>query len=574
MSSDKPQDAPVSFDETFAEPIGQLKADPQDKRAIGRICSSYWSWLSDSIGILIRAKADIAPFLEKNSDLINFGVHPELVDAAKTKAAIADGNTDSSRIKVRTATQWLSDVVDKIREGEEQGHLHRDIKTVEDENRKIQTEIIRLRNERRKRIMAMYSNTPDAAKSADNLDSIDDLNFESIKQKKAISAGAFLNVDQKREHVKQQLELQKKLDFAANYISMLPDREGGPGEMRKLVKQIDELFGRTAEIEIKLKRLYEKLQEVQKKQAMVPVGEIELKVTEEIEYMRDLTRLAAKRMGLEAFPLVRAEDKVFSLNSLNANLNQITEFDPHIFKNGRVPLFGRPYVLLMPGIGNGVFDYKNNCIILPVIAPGGNFMGSLATGIIDYRLDADEDKKLLTSYNELPDLKGVRSIITLKASLTKDYITWMTSEYKGFRILSKEAKNWFEYEVGPSKNDIYTPLEFQSYVMSSADFKKMLDGIEERLKELGEDGIGESEDLWAGALLYYHQGKSDKSCVLLEKLVKVQPENLMAWYNLGFVAMKMMNRSLAKGAFEEFCRKDTQSWWSKVARDHLRSLAG
>jgi tetratricopeptide (TPR) repeat protein len=485
-----------------------------------------------------------------------------------------DCNIDSDRIKVKTAIQWISELVDKVREGDEQGHLHKEISAVEDENRRVQTEIIRLRNDRRKRILTIFSNTPEAAKTVDNFETIDDLNFDSIKQKKAISAGAFLNVDQKREHVKQQLELQKKLDYVNNYVSMLPEKEGGPVEMRKLMKTLDELFGRSAEIEIKLKKLHEKLHEVQKKQAMVPVGEIELKVTDELDYMRDLTRLAARRIGLEAFPLVRAEDKVFSLKSLNASLNQITEFDPHIFKNGRVPLFGRPYVLLMPGIGNGVFDYKNNCIILPVIAPNGNFMGSLSTGIIDYRLDADEDKKLLTSYNQLPDLKDVRSIITLKASLTKDYITWMTSEYKGFRILSKEAKNWFEYEVGPSKNDIYTPLEFQSYVMSSADFKKMLDGIEERLKELGEDKIGPPEDLWAGALLYYQQGKSDKSCVLLEKLVKVQPENLMAWYNLGFVAMKLMNRSLAKGAFEEFCKKDTQSWWSKVARDHLRTLAG
>ncbi|MDR2728153.1 MAG: hypothetical protein LBB56_03405, partial [Chitinispirillales bacterium] len=441
------QDVVVSFSEQFAEPIGQLKADSQDKKASSAICSSYWSWLSASIGVLIRSKADITPFLEENSDLINFGIHPDLVDAAKTKAAIANCNIDSCRIKVRTATQWISELVQKIREGEEQGRLQKDIEAVEDENRKVQTEIIRLRNERRKRIMVMYSNTPEASKSADNLETIDDLNFESIKQKKAISAGAFLSVDQKREHVKQQLELQKKLDYAASYISMLPDKEGGPSEMKKLVKQLDEFFGRSAEIEIKLKKLYEKLQEVQKKQARVPVGEIELKVTDELDYMRDLTRLAAKRIGLEAFPLIRGEDKVFSLNSLNASLNQITEFDPYIFKNGRVPLFGRPYVLLMPGIGNGVFDYKNNCIVLPVIAPGGNFMGSLANGIIDYRLDADEDKALLTSYNQLPDLKNVRSIIALKASLTKDYITWMTSEYKGFRILSKEAKNWFEYEV-------------------------------------------------------------------------------------------------------------------------------
>ena len=29
----------------------------------------------------------------------------------------------------------------------------------------------------------------------------------------------------------------------------------------------------------------------------------------------------------------------------------------------------------------------------------------------------------------------------------------MTSEYKGFRILSKDIKEWFEREIGPSKNE-------------------------------------------------------------------------------------------------------------------------
>ncbi|MDR0306934.1 MAG: hypothetical protein LBI42_08885 [Chitinispirillales bacterium] len=567
------QESPVSFDEKFADSLELLRADSQNKKAVVAICSSYWSWLGESIGAFIRAKADIEPFLEEYGDLINFGVHPSLVDASKVKAAIADCGIDGCRIQVRLATQWIKELVQKTREGEEQGRLHQDIAAVEEDNKKVQNEILRLRGERRKRIMAMYANAPEAGKSVDNLEAVDDRLFESIKQKKAIAAGAFLSADQKREYVKQQMELQKKLDQVTSYISMLPDKEGGPAEIKKLVKQMEELFNRSAEIGMKLNKLSEKLIEVQKMQTRVPVSEIENKVTGEIDYMRDLTRLAARRIGLDAFPLVRSEDKVFSLSSLNASLNQITEFDPHIFHNGRVPLFGRPYVLLMPGIGNGVFDYKNNCIILPVIAPGGNFMASLSTGIIDYRLDADEDKTLLTSYNQLPDLKNVRSIIQLKANLTKDYITWMTSEYKGFRILSKEAKNWFEYEVGPSKNDIYTPLEFQSYVMSSIEFKKLLDGIEERLKDLGEDEAGSPEDLWAGALLYYQQGKNDKSCVLLEKLVKVQPDNLMAWYNLGFIAMKLMNRTLAKGAFEEFCRKDTQSWWSKVARDHLRTLA-
>jgi hypothetical protein len=46
----------------------------------------------------------------------------------------------------------------------------------------------------------------------------------------------------------------------------------------------------------------------------------------------------------------------------------------------------------------------------------------------------------------------------------------------------------------------------------------------------------------------------------------------MGWYNLGFIAMKQMNRTLAKEAFNTFCKMDTQSWWSKAVRDLMRNL--
>jgi len=383
-----------------------------------------------------------------------------------------------------------------------------------------------------------------------------------------------MSAEQRREHVKQELELKKKLEFAASFISTLPNKDGST-EVKNMTKSIEALFVKVVDVEAALKKLTDDLEAVQKQSAEMSVSEIETRVTDELDYIHDLVKLSAKRIGLEPFPLARPEDKIFAMSMLLKSLNQITEFDPHIFHNDRVPLFGRPYVLLVPATCNAIYDWKNNCIILPTIVPGGNFMGSLATGIIEYRLDADEEKKILTSYNQLPDLKTVRSIIQLKARLIKEYIIWMTSEYNGYRILSKESKNWFEHEIGPSKNEMFTPLEFQSYIMTSMEFNKMFDEVTARLKEADEsEGKIQptAEDLWAGSQLYYQQGKFDKACPLLEKLVKIQPENNMAWYNLGFVAMKNSNRSLAREAFNTYCKMDTQSWWSKVARDQLRNL--
>jgi len=564
----------MEFKEQFASALKLIKADPENKQPVAEVSNAFWSWLTDSLGEIIRENGDVNPFIDANADLLDFGICPELVDVAAMRAAIADCNIESCRIKVQTVSQWLKELMQKIRSGDKVEKLERDIKVEKHQHKKLLDEISEIQRDRRSKIENMYFRPTDPAKSLAELENTEKLQLDSIRKKKDISKGAFLTVEQKREHMKQQLDLQKKLDFAAAFINTLPNKDGST-EVKQLTKRIEELFIKVVDVEAGLKKLTDELEVLQKKSSEMSTAEIETRVTEDIEYIRELVKLSAKRMSIEPFPLARPESKIFAMSMLLSSLNQITEFDPHIFHNDRVPLFGRPYVLLVPATCNAIYDWKNNCIVLPTMPPGGNFMGSLATGIIEYRLDADEEKKILTSFNQLPDLKTVRSIIQLKARLIKEYIIWMTSEYNGYRILSKESKNWFEHEIGPSKNDIFTPLELQSYTMTSMEFNKMFDDIMERLKE-AEESEGKiqpaADDLWAGAILLFQQGKPEKACPLLEQLVKIQPDNKMAWYNLGFVAMKHMNRSLAKEAFNTFCKMDTQSWWSKAARDQLRNL--
>ena len=563
----------MQFEERFANALALLKEDSQSKQAIGEVCSTYWTWLGESLGEIIRANGDTAPYIEANVNIIDFGIVPALVDAEKVRATIVDCELDSRRIQVRTISMWLKELLLKVRQGDKVEKLDLECKTEELKLKKVMSEIKDTQADRRSKIENMYFKPTDPAKSLAELENTENMLLDNLRKKKEISKGVFLSAEQKREHVKQQVDLQKKLEFANSFINTLPNKDGST-EIKKMTKTIhDELFVKAVDIETGLKKLKEELESVQKQSADMPLSEIENKITEELEYIRDITRLSAKRLAIDPFPLIRPEDKLFSLSALNKNLNQITEFDPQIFHNERVPLFGRPYVLLVPSTGNAIFDWKNNCIVMPTIAPGGNFMGSISSGIIEYRLDVDEDKALLTSFNKMDEMKTVRSVIDLKAKLTKYYVIWMTSEYNGYRILSKEAKKWFEQEIGPSKNDIFTPLEFQSYTMTSMEFNKLFDDVTGRLKE-AEDASKPAapDDLWAASLLYYQQGKPEKALPLLEQYVKARPEHLMGWYNLGFIAMKQMNRTLAKEAFNTFCKMDTQSWWSKAVRDLMRNL--
>ncbi len=562
----------MEFEERFAASLKALKEDPQNKAAVGEICSSFWTWIAESVGEIIRANGQTDPFIIANADLIDYGLS-SLVDVAAVKAYIADCDMADSRIQVRTISQWLREMLTKAMAGDKVEELQHKLKVQHLQSTKILKDIQQIQGDRRSMIENMYYRPTDCAKQLAALDDSDNMLLESLRKKKEISKGKFLTVEEKRQHVKQQVELQKKLEYAANFISTLPNKDGS-AEVKKMSKVVNEdLFNKLVDSEFVENKIDEELKSLQKKLAEMSLSAVENKITEDLEYIRDITRLSAKRLSLDPFPLVRPDEKVFSLSLLKKNLNQITEFDPHIFHNDRVPLFGRPYVLLVPGTGKAIYDWKNNSIVLPMVAPNADFMGSLASGIIEYRLDVDEDKKLLTSYNELPDLKTVRSLIQLKARLTKEYIIWMTSEANGYRILSKDSKNWFEHEIGPSKNDIFTPLEYQSYSMSLKEYNALFDETTKRLDEAEKAGTAPvPKDLWVAAILYNQQGKPEKSLPLFEAYTKACPDHLMAWYNLGYTAMKQMNKNLARDAFNVFCKKDTQSWWAKVVRDHLRNL--
>jgi tetratricopeptide (TPR) repeat protein len=567
----------MRFEEKFANALSLLREDSQSKQAIGEVCSSFWTWIAESVGEIILANGDTDAFIKENADLIDFGLEPSLVDIAAVRASIVDSDMEGCRVQVRTITQWLREVLMKAMAGDKVEELQHKLKVQQLQCSKIMKEVQQMQADRRSMIENMYYRPTDPAKQLTELENADTMLLESLKKKKQISKGTFLTVEEKRLHVKNQVDLQKKLDYAANFINTLPNKDGS-AEVKRMTKVIqEELFAKLVDSEFAEKKISDELQSLQKKLAEMSLSAVENKITEDLEYIRDITRLSAKRLSLDPFPLVRRDEKVFSFSLLKKSLNQITEFDPHIFHNDRVPLFGRPYVLLVPSTGNAIYDWKNNCIVLPMIAPGANFMGSLASGIIEYRLDVDEDKKLLTSYNELPDLKAIRSVIELKKRLTKEYIIWMTSEANGYRILSKESKNWFEHEIGPSKNDIFTPLEYQSYSMSLKEYNALFEETTARIKEAEESEADPKpepnpDDLWVASILYQQQGKPERALPLLEAYTKARPDHLMAWYNLGYIAMKQMNRTLARDAFNVFCKMDTQSWWAKVVRDHLRNL--
>ncbi|KMQ51496.1 hypothetical protein CHISP_1504 [Chitinispirillum alkaliphilum] len=537
---------------------------------ISELSSAYWSHISDSAGELVRQRKDLDDFLEQESDLIDYGLCPGLLDVEKTRTEISDYDLSQSRITIQTMSGWLKDLIAKINEGAKKGQLTRDIKLSEIQIRKVQGEIKVIQNSRREMLAKnLEMNEKFVNKQLEALENTDQLLYESIRSKKAISRGMFFTVEQKREHCKRENQLQKDLKKADSVIDSIRDKTIS-SELKKACSSLEGLLSKVVDLENATAKLSEDLKELEKKAQETSPIELENRVRREIEYIRDMTRLSAKRLHLESMPLLKDGDKFINNKNLSDCINRILEFDPHIFHNDRVNMFGKPSILLVPGIGNSLYDWKNNILIVPLKSPSGNHMASIACGIIEYRLDVDEEKKLLTSYNQIPELKGIRSVFQIRTKLIKDYIGWMTSEYKGYRILPKDIKNWFEHEIAPPKNEIYTPPELQQYAVPTADYKTLLQEIELKTKDIEKC---ETNALWTGSVLYHQQGKFEKSFELISALVQRHPDNLLALYNYAQTASKVMKKSEALDAFKKYCEKNPQSWWARVARDRIRQLS-
>jgi len=438
--------------------------------------------------------------------------------------------------------------------------------------RKTEQEIITQQQERKELLQSLLERSASGGsyiKFLDHLEELDNMTLESLRVKRTISNGAFLTVEQKRSHVEREKKIQKEVQWYNSLLGSIKEREGLL-EVKKAGDKITANLNMLLDYEQTIEKAEEEIKQIKKQHQEISPLEIQSKVQKELEKIRDLVRLSSRRCHCECNPLVLEESKCLTFQTINECFERILEFDPKIFYNDRVTIFGKPQVLMTPGAGNALYDWENNFLIVPLNAYGNNAMASIAAGIIEYRLDVDESRYLLTTYNQLSENKNIRSSTALKGQLIKDYITWMTSEYKGFRILKKEIKQWFEREIAPSKNEIYTPASYQIFNLNKEEYQKQLSEAEEMVKE----GIESCSDqqLWINSILFYQKGELSEALRFLEIIASRKQAQPMVYYNIGQIASKLNMRQAAQNGFTEYIKRNPQSWWAKNAQERLGRL--
>ena len=539
-------------------------ADPACQRQAGVL---FWNLVEECVFAAVRENSDLGELLKQEYDLFNFGISSAVIDDAPTiGTSIRNTGTAGNQLKIILMTDWIMELYQKTISGDRLESLERELKVTEQELSRCEQEI---RNQQQLRKETLFREPGNKAEIIEVLGRADEMYRYILKIKRRTMKGAFIPVDEKRKNFQIQQEYEKLATRAGRLTASVMSPEV-KSALKQCSDQIEENAARAIEIEEAVVRIRDDLSNIQKRQHELSPMEIEAALRKEIDYIRDLVKLAAKRLHQEAACFMKPDDAGSSIAAINECIGRILEFDPEIAHNQRVPLFGLPEILLVPGNGRALYEWKSNRIIVPLFTHDGNLMASIASGLIEYRLDVDDEKKLLTSYNKLPRHKDVKSVMRLKNDLTKEYLTWMTSECSGYKILPKEERKWFEQEIAPAKNDIAVPLQYRSYMMNSEEFGKKCKEVETILAE--GPGAVTPEMLWISSILLFQQGKFNQSLETLVALLQKQPDHIMAYYNAGHVCMKLTRKQDALRFFNEFCRRNPQSWWASVAQDHMRRL--
>jgi tetratricopeptide (TPR) repeat protein len=560
----------MNLSDTLKKAIEEYLAASEKEQNTSRIDSAYWALIADSFAECVRYKKDLHAVITDMKDLIDFGICPEMLKNGEVvKATITPSTAPSEHLKVTVLSTFIEDRLNTILQESSRERIEKEIAIAERERSRHEKELLALQEIRKELLFSAFNASPKTGTISEQMDMVDELQFFSLTMKKSVVKGAFVTVEKKREHFTREkniTEMQSKID---RFLSSDLAQKANAEQIRQQSADINVAIEIVIDQEAGIAKLREEIDRIEREQRTISGLELENRIRIEIDYLKDLVRLSARRLHTTSCPLLRKDDSYFSFDELAKCLNRVLEFDPHVFQNERTVHFGKPSILLIPGNGNALYDWKNNQIMVPLVPYQKNFMASIASGIIEYRFDTDEEKKLLNSFNLLPENKTIKSVVQLKSKLIKEYTLWMTSEYAGFRVLSTLSKKWFEREIAPSRNDIYTPFAFQPFELPSAQFQKLLEKIE---SEVTDRQNAPQESLWTGSVLEYQRGNYEKAYELVSELVKRDPSRDFAWYNYGHTALKAMRKKEAIEAFNQFIKMRSQSWWTSVAYDWVRQL--
>ncbi len=170
-----------------------------------------------------------------------------------------------------------------------------------------------------------------------------------------------------------------------------------------------------------------------------------------IEYLKNTLASVAKRNEIE--PILFMTKKIYPKipDIIYQIITKFIEADPAVFKSRLTKNAGLPFILFVPGCGNGIYNAETNTLIMPEF-PIKDYNELVISALALYRWESDDEGNLKRSFHSLKCNKRL-SFTSLQQSFIKDYILYITKEKEGGSSLDKEITDWFKFEISPKKGE-------------------------------------------------------------------------------------------------------------------------
>lgn len=395
-----------------------------------------------------------------------------------------------------------------------------------------------------------------------------DENLEPMKMmEKKNREGGFSGKEERQRYI----SLNQAMEQRHEQINYLLERYGDAApEVRKHNQEADDSLSNL--IQLRADKL-QKEKDIEKEKSAVhniTLSDVKAGLDEECAKLKGNGRLTARLGKASQISIPLEERDLMTADKAYEALTEIEEFDPNLFSNRSTKLKGIPALYIVPGIGEGIYDWEGHRLLVPTMYTRTP-LASVASAVVLYKIDVDQsysDRELMLSYkNDIKENKKMRSMIKLRQQLIKEYLLWITKEAKGFPLMEKQSREWFEYRIGPNKHDPKFPPDMRNLTM-----KQQREGLEAELKK-PESAL----TLFRQALFHYLMDKENGDIMSkevyprLEKAMQLDAANLDILFSTAAVYKRAKNKRCID-LFIEYTKKAPQSWWSKKALEHVTTF--
>lgn len=217
-------------------------------------------------------------------------------------------------------------------------------------------------------------------------------------------------------------------------------------QLLALTPEIEETAHLLTHCREEVRRLKEKRERLAEKFKGKGDAELRMELQDNFKKKRMFVEMGARRSRLHPSALyAESITPPIAFAEISGFLTTFAALDPGLFSSRRFRVHGYPRIAIMPGRGNGVYDWEDHALLFP-LCPASTPERSVAQALALLRWDADDDRDLKDTYATLKDNRG-KSIAGLQESFCKEYLVWLTKEAKGYRVLPKDSYNWFNWKI-------------------------------------------------------------------------------------------------------------------------------